>query len=38
MNQIFAWLNEFTDKYAIPLEINKEQSSLIAKVLVGKEI
>lgn len=31
--QIFSWLNEFCNKYAIPQKINKEQSDLILRTL-----
>lgn len=33
LNNLFEWLNEFTDRYNIPLEINKEQSFLIGNTL-----
>jgi hypothetical protein len=35
IEQIFGWLNEFTEKYSIPLEINKEQSDLIGNLIFG---
>jgi hypothetical protein len=35
LNQLFEWLNEFTDKYNISLEVNKEQSFLIGNTLFG---
>jgi hypothetical protein len=35
LKQLYEWLNEFSDKYSIPQEINKEQSELIYKVLIG---
>ena len=38
LNQLFEWLNEFTDKYNIPLEINKEQSFLIGNTLFELDI
>lgn len=33
LNQLFEWLNEFTEKYNIPFEVNKEQSFLIGNTL-----
>lgn len=38
MNELFGWLNEFTDKYKIPLKTNKRQSYLITKILLGEEL
>ncbi|MGV3604306.1 MAG: DUF4365 domain-containing protein [Dyadobacter fermentans] len=38
MTNLFVWLNEFTDKYKIPLEVNKEQSYLICVILWGEEL
>jgi hypothetical protein len=38
MTHLFGWLNEFTDKYKISLEVNKEQSHLIGNVLFGVEM
>ena len=34
LHNLFGWLNEFTDKYNIPEEINEEHSRKIAKILV----
>lgn len=33
LNQLFEWLNEFTDRYHISLDVNKEQSLLIRNTL-----
>lgn len=33
MNQLFIWLNEFTEKHSIPLEVNREHSFLLGNVL-----
>ncbi len=35
MEQIFGWLNEFSEIYKINADINREQSDLIGKVLTG---
>lgn len=37
LEQLWLWLNEFTDKYSISEEINKEQSNLAMKAIFGKD-
>ena len=35
MNQLFGWLNEFSDKYGIKEPTIFEQSMKVAKIMVG---